>query len=504
MTSLQPIQPQRPLYWPAIIEKLAEKLTYSDLYLVGGTVRDVYLRRPVHDLDFTTPEDGRPIARHIANLFDGDYYPMDDERGVGRAFIEYDGQTWIVDVARFRGETLADDLNDRDFTANAIAVNMNDLTSVIDPLDGLTALEQKFIQVCHAQSIAHDPVRALRAIRQSVTHKMKLTPTTIQAIKQDGMNFTQTSPERVRDEFFKLLNVKGVSGALLTLDMLGLLSVLLPEINDLKGLEQSPPHRFDVWRHTLKVIDHLDKIITTISPERTDNTASNLSMGMIALALSKIRLNLQKHLDKTGPNKRPHRALLILAALAHDIGKPATMTVGDNGRIHNYQHEMVGTDIAQDWAERLRLSNDEAKILTTIVRHHMRPHHLHTAGKVSKRAEYRFWRDTDAIGVDICLLAMADYLGKAEAIADQDAWIAYTDMIQLLLEGYFLEPEELVTFTPVIDGNDIQQQFKLAPGPMIGEMLSAVHEAQAIGEVTTREEAIEWLTDWLDDNISGM
>ena len=504
MTTLQSIQPNRPLYWPAIIEALAEKITYSNVYLVGGTVRDVYLRRPVHDLDLTTPDDGRAIARHIANLFEGDYYPMDDERGVGRALIDYDGQTWIVDVAQFRGDSLASDLADRDFTINAMAVDLNDLEHVIDPLDGMGTLDQKIIRLCQPQSIAQDPVRSLRAIRQSLTLKMRLTPETVQAIKQDGAQMMQTSPERIRDEFFKLLNVSGVSGGLKTLDLLGLLSLILPEINELKGLEQSPPHMFDGWRHTLNVVENLDRILMTISPLRTDNTASNLGLGLIAFALSSIRPNLQEHIAQNGPNERSHRALLMLAALAHDIGKPATFSVDEAGRIHNYQHEVIGTEIAAQWGERLRLSNDELRILTTMVRHHMRPHHLHTAGKVSKRAQYRFWRDTGAIGVDICLLAMADFLGKSGGMLDQDEWIAYTQMIQTLLEGYYLEPEELVSFTPLVNGDDLQTHFELTPGPMIGDMLAAIHEAQAVGEVTNRDEALDWLADWLEDNTDGM
>lgn len=500
MTTLQPIQPNRPLYWSPLVEELAEKITAAEVYLVGGTVRDVYMRRPAHDLDLTTPQDGRKLARHIANLFNGAYYALDDERGVGRALIVYDGEPWVIDVARFRGDSLANDLCDRDFTMNAIAVALDDLAHVLDPLDGIQAIEQKYIQLCKPESIADDPVRALRAVRQSLVLKMKLTPETVKAVKRNGVNLTQTSPERVRDEFFKLLDTTGISGGLQTLDVLDLLALILPEIEDLKGLEQSHPHVFDVWRHTLSVVDYLDRILTTISPLRTDNTASSLGLGMIAFSLADIRRDLQTHIAKINTNERSHRALLILAALAHDIAKPATFSVGDDGRIHNYKHEFVGADMVNDWGERLRLSNEETRTLSTIVRHHMRPHHLHVAGKVSKRAQYRFWRDTGEVGVDICLLAMADFLGKYGTLLNQDEWIKYVDVIRILLEGYYLQPEELVSFIPLVDGNDLQKHFDLTPSPIIGQMLKAVHEAQAVGEITTQDKALAWLADWSAEN----
>jgi len=137
--------PRRPLIWHPFVEALREAVPARfNAYLVGGTVRDAYLGRPIHDVDLATPGDGRPLARAIADAFAGDYYPLDAERGIGRAIVRWDSERLIVDVAQFRGEDLLADLRGRDFTVNAMAVPLHgDLGHVIDPLGGLADLDLK-------------------------------------------------------------------------------------------------------------------------------------------------------------------------------------------------------------------------------------------------------------------------------------------------------------------------------------------------------------------------
>jgi tRNA nucleotidyltransferase/poly(A) polymerase len=495
--TIEPIRSDRPLYWPALVEFLPRLLNIRELYVVGGTVRDVYLGRPVHDLDLTTPGDGRTVARRLANAFEGDYYPLDDERRVGRALIHYEGERWVIDVAQFRGPTLEADLRDRDFTLNALAVDLHDLDHILDPLDGLGAIRAKQLVLCQPASIAHDPVRACRAVRMSLTFGLKMTPDTIRAVKQDGPQIARSSPERVRDELFKLLDTRKASAGLHTLDMLGLLRHILPDVANLKEVEQSPPHTLDVWRHTISVMDFMERIQATIGRERTDNTAANVSLGMIAYSLTAFREQLQTHFAQGWPNDRSHRALLILAALGHDIAKPETQTIEKNGHIHFLKHERIGAERMTEWGQRLRLSSDETKRLSHIVAHHMRPLHLHAGGKLTRRALYRFWRDTGAAGVDVCLLSMADYLGTYGATLNQDDWIRFVELIQALLAGYFQEPDELVEVKPLVSGNVLIDHFNLEPGPLIGEMLDALREAQAVDGLASPDEALAWLAEWL-------
>lgn len=491
------VSPDRPLEWPDLVYAIQAALPNTELYLVGGVVRDVYLRRPVHDLDMVSPHDGRPIARRLANAFNGHYYPLDVERGVGRTLIEWEGKTWILDVAQFRGPDLLADLRDRDFTANAVASPLHGLEHVIDPLGGLADIRDKVVRLCQPSAIEHDPVRALRALRLSLGYQMRLANETKAAIRAVGDSLQRISAERIRDELLKLLGGPKPQVALTLLDTLGLLPLIFPEALAMQGIEQSPPHVFDVWRHSLGVIESVDSLLKAFSNATVDINNLSLPISLAAMSLGPLRHPLADYLATTGwPNQRTHHALLILAALAHDVGKPLTQSVGDDGRIHFYHHEEEGATLVEAWANRLALSNEETDRLWMIVRHHMRPLHLFHSG-LSRRAAYRFWRDVGEAGVDICLLTMGDYLGKYGPQFDQNDWLRYLDMLRTLLEGYFHEHHELVSFQPLLNGREIMQRFNLAPGPIIGEIVAALHEAQALKEIQTPDDATAWLAEWL-------
>lgn len=499
--SLTPITPRRPLRWPPSIEAIRAILApEEDVYLVGGAVRDAYLHLPLHDIDLATPGDGRPLARRIADRFDGAYYPLDKARGVGRALIPWDGDRLIIDIAQFRGPDLFTDLQKRDFSLNAMAVRLTgDLQAVIDPVGGLSDLDAKRLRECNPQSIASDPVRALRAIRASVVYKLRIDPATLATLKHIGPELVNTSGERLRDELFAILRSNRPTAALRALCYLDLLPYILPEVDPMRGVEQGPPHQFDVWQHTLMTVEHLDTLLRALSRQGNDTLTANVQIGTIVIALGNVHGQLQDHLESEWPNTRPHRALLLLAALLHDAGKPATRTVEPDDRVRFLRHEQVGAEIVSERASELRLSRGEITRLTTIVQHHMRPHWLHNDSKLpSSRAMYRFWRDTGIAGIDICLLALADYLGTYGPTLDTQSWASYVATIRALLETYFLRYK--TPPPPLVKGKHLMRHFGLEPGPQIGELLEHVREGQAVGDITTRKEALDWVQRFLENH----
>ncbi len=492
-------RPTRPLIWPSCINAIRSALAARDeIYLVGGAVRDAYLHRPLHDVDLAVPGDGQPLARQIANTFKGAYYPLDRARGVGRAIIPWKNEQIIVDVAQFRGPDLLSDLQARDFTLNALAVDLTgDLQAVFDPTGGLADLATKQLRQCGPNSIADDPIRILRAVRASLRFGLGIEPETRANLKRYAAQLTDASIERIRDEFMQILGGTRPAAALSVLQQLGVLSHIIPETQSLIGVLQSAPHQFDVWHHTLTTIEHLDAILHLFAPQRSDDAAARIQTGTIAFSLSHIRAELQDHLARQWPNERTHRSIVMLAALLHDIGKPATTQTNEKGRIQFLRHEQIGAEIAQNRAEALRLSRDEARYLTTIVEQHMRPHWLH-GQSLSARAIYRFWRATGAAGVDVCLLALADYLGTYGVTLDTQAWIDYVTTIQTLLDRYYTRHDTLINPPQLINGQTLLEDFGLPPGPQIGEILENVREAQASGEITTTEEALDWVQRFLD------
>lgn len=492
-------RPMRPLIWHPCIDAIRSALaTRDEVYLVGGAVRDAYLHRPLHDVDLAVSGDGQPLARQIANTFKGAYYPLDRARGVGRAIIPWEDEQIIVDVAQFRGPDLLSDLQARDFTLNALAVDLTgDLQAVFDPTGGLADLAAKQLRQCGSDSITDDPVRILRAVRASLRFGLVIEPETRTNLKRYAAQLTEASIERIRDEFMQILGGTRPAAALTALQQLGVLGYIIPETQSLIGLTQSAPHQFDVWQHTLATIEHLDAILHLFTSQRSDDATARVQTGTIAFSLSHIRAELQGHLAQQWPNERTHRSIVILVALLHDIGKPATAQTNDQGRIQFLRHEQIGAKLAKNRAEELRLSRDEVRYLATIVEQHMRPHWLH-GQSLSARAIYRFWRATGETGVDVCLLALADYLGTYGVTLDTQAWIDYVSTIQTLLNRYYTRRDTLIDPPQLINGQTLLEDFGLPPGPQIGEILENVREAQVSGEITTTEEALDWIQRFLE------
>jgi len=178
------------------------------------------------------------------------------------------------------------------------------------------------------------------------------------------------------------------------------------------------------------------------------------------------------------------------------VAKPKTMQTDEEGNLRFWDHDQQGAEMAGARARLLALSNTETERIETIVRMHMRI--LFHANRLikeqkapSRRAVYRFFRDAGPAGVEVCLLALADFRATYEQSLQQDAWAAILDVVRLMLENWFERPAETVAPPPLINGDDLMRALNLKPGKQIGELLEAIREAQAMGEVTTREQAFD-------------
>ncbi|RPI87790.1 MAG: HD domain-containing protein, partial [Chloroflexi bacterium] len=198
-----------------------------------------------------------------------------------------------------------------------------------------------------------------------------------------------------------------------------------------------------------------------------------------------------EHLAASLSGDRLLDTLLLFAAIYHDAGKPQTRTVEKNGRVRFFNHDELGEKIIAKRARALRLSNVEIEHLSKIVRHHLRPMLLANTGQMpSRRAVYRFFRDTGASGVDVCLLSLADVLATYGPTLPADTWSRHLDVVGTLLEAYWDHPEESVTPPPILNGSELIEETGIPPGPLVGKILSEIREAQAEGKVTSREEAL--------------
>ncbi len=443
-----------------------------DAYFVGGLVRDELLGRTTkRDIDLAIDGDAAELARSFADTVGGAYYLMDEEHDVARVILK---DTYI-DFAQLRG-SLREDLSTRDFTINAMArqLGSNELT---DPFHGQKHLQTK--QICSVSDgiFQNDPVRLLRAVRIAGELDFAIGAHTEGLMQRDAPLLAFASMERARDELYKILALPNPVAPLRQMDNLDLLAALLPEVTALKGMTQSLPHVYDVFEHTLHAVDELVKI---------------QSHGYAEAANGEFVSELQSHFAQQISADRERGILLRVATLLHDVGKATTRSVDPKGVVHFYEHEPHGAKICDEILRRLRFSNDEIEIVTRVVTHHLRPAQLASNGAVSNRAAYRFFRDTGDAGIDTCVIALADWRGKSAQQIDtpreQDARQRAANAS--LLDRYFRAPEIVIAPPTLIDGHTLIKQLHLAPGPRVGELLEAIREAQAAGEVTTRKEAI--------------
>ena len=473
----------------ALVREVA-RARRARLILVGGAGRDALLGKPVHDLDFAVQGNAVGIARAVADRLGAAFYLMDAERGTARVIVARDGQAPLhLDFAACRGASWDEDLRGRDFSINAIALDL-DNGAVLDPNGGLADLPRNVIRQVSPHAISDDPVRALRAVRIEQMLGGLIEPATAATVSAAAPLLGIPSPERVRDEFMKTLALPAAARAVRRLDQLGLLGQVIPEIEPMRGCEQSPPHRFEVLEHTFVVLDYLDDIVRHLSgvPE---SGAPDWLQGLSIAEPHRAALNRQ--LTSTTANDRLRVAVLRLAALLHDAAKPATRSVGADGRIHFYDHEEVGAAMAAARATALRLSGEEVDQIRVTVRHHMRPNQMSREYGVngpSGRAVYRFVTAAGACTPELALFCIADGMGKAGAATPVEDAGRRALISSLLIRSYYGRFSPAVAPQHLINGRDVMG-LGVKQGPRIGQILTAVREAQMVGEVNTHGAALE-------------
>ena len=485
-----------PLSESPLIDKVHKTLPAQEIYLVGGAVRDMLLNRLSPDLDFAVPSNGISLARRLANALRGDFMALDEERDTGRVIVtEENGTRTFLDFAAFRGTSLEEDLRARDFTMNSIAFDLHTKT-LFDPLNGAADLRAKVIRACSPTSLQDDPVRILRAIRQAAAFGFKIDIETRKAMKQAAHLLPKISPERQRDELFKILEGPKPDTAIRALEMLGVFPHFLPELSAMKGVSQSAPHIHDVWEHTLSVLGYLETILSALAPGYNADNTNDLFTGLLTLRIGRFRQQFAAHFAESLNTDRTVRAVLFFSALYHDVDKPATRSVDETGRIRFFDHDVKGAETAGKRAQNFNLSNDEVERIQKIIRNHMRFHFFtdrmaDDKQEPSRKAIYRFFREAGEAGVDLVLLGLADLRATQGPMLDQATWTAALDVARILLENYWEKREETVAPPRLLDGNDLMKELNIQPGRTIGQLLEAIREGQATGKIHTREEAFE-------------
>jgi putative nucleotidyltransferase with HDIG domain len=505
----QPKQPALRLLIKAFLEQTAP------IYVVGGVVRDYLLAQQSdkNDIDLVVEQGALPIAKQVADRLGWAFYPLDSARDVARlVFTSTQSDPLVCDVAGMRGGSLGVDLRLRDFTVNAMAFVLGHDRSVklVDLYGGQHDLALRQLRRVTATSFAEDPARLLRAIRFVHQLHFSLEQETETQIKRMSTTVRLASPERLRDELWKILAVDAPAPAIDDLRAFGLLPHVLPEVGLLVGVQQARPHYLDVYQHTLRTVEYVAQLRQWVSSRAS--TRQNDLRPTWEQPLGSWLPRLRQHFAQSVAAGHTRGQWLVWYALLHDIGKPATRSVelDANGQIQTrfLGHEQVGAELTSKRLDALRFSRQESTLAQMVVHGHMRPHLLHTAfpgQSISRRAAYRFFRETGGkhfsqlAGIDVLMLALGDYLATHQATPPLD-WPDYLAHVEQLLAFTFAkEGLDKIRQNPLLDGHTLMAHLQLQPSRQVGEILEHVMEAQAAGEIQTTEQALAVATQWLHE-----
>jgi len=465
------------------------------LFIVGGAVRDILLGVPLHDIDFVMPENPFTLAKRLAKRLDVGFFVLDDERHTARVVYEdQKGRFFPLDFVQYTGANLTEDLLNRDFTLNAMAIPVDDLDQVIDPLDGRIDLEKGILRACSPHALLDDPVRVLRGIRLAQQLCFTFAPGLERDMQIAASQLPKTSYERQRDEFFRILSGPDPAEGLRDCRRLGVFETILPPLVDLEDISASPPHHLPLMEHTLQTVDHYHRLVTDLTSDQDLDAGGDRFKQRTQQQLGKFSDALSAYFAEEITPGRSKAALAYFGALLHDVGKPLTVKVGEDGLLHLNNHAVVGADLARKMAKRLQLSNAESDWVERMVLNHMHLLSLIAADSPpDRRSIYRFYKKSGETGVAIAVNALANTMATYGSDLDQSQWGTAVSVIESMISGWFEHRETIVSPSPLLNGHDLQRLFEVTPGKDIGRLLGQLVEEQAGGNVTTKEEAQDYI-----------
>ena len=437
----------------------------EELSLVGGPVRDAILGRVALDLDFTTSADPDKILKIVKPLASATW-------DVGREFGTIAAQIGDhkIEITSYRadsydkdsrkptvefGDNLEDDLKRRDFTVNAMALRLPSKTFV-DPHQGLRDLMLETLRTPAAPEISFsdDPLRMMRAARFTSQLGFELDPAAFTAMRDMASRIEIISAERVRDELSKLFISKNPQPGLELLVESGIAELVLPELPALRLEVDEHHHHKDVYQHSLTVVAQ------AISLEPQYGFDSDLT--------------------------------LRLAALLHDIGKPATRKLEQGGSVTFHHHDVVGAKLAKKRLMALRFDNDTIKAVCRLIELHLR-FFGYSDQQWSDSAVRRYVRDADDQLKRLHILTRADVTTRNQRKADRLAH-AYDDLEARI--KVLAEQEQLDAMRPDLDGEEIMQLLGIKPGREVGQAYNFLLELRldegAVGKDEAKKRLLEW------------
>ena len=503
--------------------------SYPTAYLVGGALRNLLLGQPCVDWDIVVSAKGHALsqsARELAHALGGFYVHLHEK--ADRVIVKGSDQETIIDLAPMDGPTIEADLARRDFTINAIAIPLHvfntwltttmdsdftlaseQLSSLcIDPYHGIADSIARRLYTVSDSIFVQDPLRMLRALRLATRYHLTIDPATSQLIQHDAHLLSHVASERIYPELASILEPPGTAQRLHLLDDLHLLTEIFPELIPMRDLPQPPAQYQDIFNHACETVFMLEQLASLFATNPFPSSAQHF-LSSIDTSTSGMLLDASEITEfqtiHTLLQEAQHQGIfdlanlsqpaLKLAALLHDVGKSATYTIDENNSITFPGHEQAGRSITNRISQRLHLPSQERHLIELVIMNHSRPFQL-AQQQVTPLVMHRYFVALGANGISVALIALAAALATYGSQPRPAQWPRLLTTVRLLFTGYMRNRQQILP-PRLLQGDELIQQLGLQPGPVIGQLLSALAEAQVDGQVHTRQEALLFAHHWL-------
>ena len=460
----------------------------NKVYMVGGMVRDILMNHPVHDIDLSYCGNVREYAKRVADLLKASFFMLNQKFQTARIIYKTQaGEKRWIDIVATRENDILVDLAYRDFTVNAIAIDLRDQKKIIDPLNGAMDLKRKTLQVCRKDSIENDPIRILRAIRLAVQFNWRISAQTLDAIKSFSSMLMSVSPERKRDELFRMFDLPNSDIAIRVLLHFKLLEYCFPEMNleskfDLK----------DQMEHRIATIKELAKFNELIVGKQLSEGAIDIRQTELVSSLGRFRDPLYAYFKTIIHQDRSLKSLITFSILYF-----GTMQILENTQIESdhQSNAAENLDIFIDKAAKaLVLSSAEKKwIFDFVTGSLMIESIIQSDTALNPETSFLFFNRSKFSGVAACLFSLADALIRDAFNLEPMAWYKNLELSHTFLDSYFCHHDEWINPPTFANGHDIMKILSINDGKQVGWWINQLKIETIRGNIKSYQDAIDFL-----------
>lgn len=437
------------------------------VYLVGGYIRDALLQRfdeshPPKDFDYTVLNGSAvAFARHLQARCGGHFVLLDADSDTARV-VQEDGVQ--IDLAGCVGGKLETDVLRRDLTINAMAWDPGDPNRIIDQVGAWDDLNSRKVRAISEASFADDPLRLMRAFRFAAALDFTLDGPTREFVLKYAPLLSTVAVERISYELFAILDTPRAGASIRAMGDAGLLEQIFPELQATHRVPPNSYHHLPLYDHSLEAMQQSENSLCDLPPWALEHVMQPLSQRTTRFAATK------------------------LASLLHDVGKPDTWSVTPEGKHTFIGHDKLGAEMCDIIARRLKWPRPVERFVSNLVRWHLRPGALFHQGPPTERAVHRFFRTVSDDLPELILLALSDFRATCGPGLKEGREVLENQMRELL-DSYVVFIEGKKKTSRLLDGADVMELLGIQPGPIVGEILDELEEAQGLREVQNKLQA---------------